>query len=73
MTDRSQAVVLLWLSLDRFGDRVSVFVHLTCVHIISPRPICELIVYTWKKLGKTLTYFKLFSRGKIIMFKFYMC
>ena len=34
MTDRSNAVVLLWFSVACFCDRVSVMFHLTCVHII---------------------------------------
>ena len=34
ITDRSKAIVLLWLSVTCFGVRVSVPFHLTCVHII---------------------------------------
>ena len=35
ITDRSNAVVLLWFSVVCFGVRVSVTLRLTCVHIIG--------------------------------------
>ena len=46
ITDLSKAVVLLWFSVARFGVRVSVTFHLTCVHIISsPEPKAHRLAY----------------------------
>ena len=44
----SKAVVLLWFSVVRFGVRVSVMFHLTCVHIIFSSGL----VTEWPPFGK---------------------
>ena len=47
-TDRSKAVVLLWLSVACFGVRVSVRFHLTCVYnYLSSFSVAE-----WPPFGK---------------------
>ena len=48
ITDRSKAVVLLWFSVVRFGVRVSVTFHLTCVYI----GFGSVWVSEWQPFGK---------------------
>ena len=50
ITDRSKAVVLLWISVACFGVRVSVTFHLTCVHFI----FCPVWVAEWPSFRKKL-------------------
>ena len=47
---RSNAVVLLWISVACFGVRVSVTFHLMCVHII----FSLVWVAEWQPFGKEL-------------------